>query len=100
MTMTKTLLLPVLLGGAVSGVAFAQSVGDQYSAYAARQRGDVQLLSEIEQRVKREMRDADYLGPEYDSRSGVYRLKFMRHGSVIWVDVDGRTGAVIGRSGR
>ena len=43
------------------------------------------------------MRGSTYLGPEFDG--GVYRLKFMRNGSVIWVDVDARTGAVIGRSG-
>ena len=103
MTMSKTFLLPAILCGVATGVptaVMAQSSGDQYSAYAARQRGEVQSLAEIEQRIKREMRGADYLGPEYDPQSGVYRLKFMRNGSVIWVDVDGRTGAVIGRTGR
>jgi hypothetical protein len=35
------------------------------------------------------MRGADYLGPELDYERGRYRLKFMRNGQVIWVDVDG-----------
>ena len=103
MTMTKTILLPAVLCGVATGLpmaASAQSSGDQYSAYAARQRGEVQSLADIERRIKREMAGSDYLGPEYDPHSGVYRLKFMRNGSVIWVDVDGRTGAVIGRTGR
>jgi hypothetical protein len=44
------------------------------------------------------MRGADYLGPELDYESGRYRLKFMRGADVIWVDVDARTGQVIGQS--
>ena len=54
-------------------------------------------LREIEDRVLPRMREATYLGPEY--AGGVYRLKFMRGSSVIWVDVDARTGDVLGRSG-
>ena len=46
------------------------------------------------------MGDADYLGPEFDQSMSVYRLKFMRSGRVFWLDVDARTGDVIGRSGR
>ncbi len=30
----------------------------------------------------------------------VITLKFMRGGQVIWVDIDARTGEVVGRSGR
>ena len=73
--------------------------GDQYQALEATKRGHIRPLREIEARLLPSMRGADYLGPEFDPGSGVYRLKFMRGRSVIWVDVDGRTGAVIGRSG-
>ena len=104
MTMTKTLMLPAFLAFGLAGAsdsAFAQrNRGDQDSAYSALQKGEVRSLREIEGRVVPRMRGSDYLGPEFDSRSGVYRLKFMRNGSVIWVDVDGRTGTVIGQSGR
>jgi hypothetical protein len=46
-----------------------------------------------------QMRGFDYLGPELDSASGRYRLKFLREGQVVWIDVDARTGQMLGRSG-
>ena len=72
---------------------------EQDAAFAARQAGQVRPLREIESRVIPRMGGATYLGPEYDSGSGSYRLKFMRGDSVIWVDVDGATGHIVGRSG-
>lgn len=86
-----------LMALALAVPASAQRRGDQYRAYEARQAGRVLSLREIEDRVLPRMRGSTYLGPEFDG--GVYRLKFMRGGSVMWVDVDARTGAVIGRSG-
>ena len=86
-----------LVALALGAPALAQRRGDQYQAFQARKSGQVLSLREIEDRVLPRMRGSTYLGPEYDG--GVYRLKFMRSGSVIWVDVDARTGAVIGRSG-
>ena len=44
-------------------------------------------------------RGADYIGAEFDGQDLRYRLKFMRGSSVIWVDVDGRSGAIIGKAG-
>lgn len=96
-------LVPVLLIAcpalALSDGAAAQRRGDQYDAYQATRAGQIMPLREIEARVVPRMRGSSYLGPEFDQSSGMYRLKFMRDGTVIWVDVDGRTGAVIGRSG-
>ena len=86
-----------LVALALAAPATAQRRGDQYRAYEAHQSGRVLSLREIEERILPRMRGSTYLGPEFDG--GVYRLKFMRSGSVIWVDVDARTGAVIGRSG-
>jgi hypothetical protein len=77
----------------------AQHRRDQDDAYAARQAGHVMPLHQIENRIVPKMAGCDYLGPEFDAASGVYRLKFMRGRSVIWLDVDGRTGAIVGRSG-
>jgi hypothetical protein len=48
-------------------------------------------LPMIERRVMPFMGGADYLGPEFNGRT--YRLKFMRGGRVIWIDVDGRAPA-------
>ena len=70
------------------------------SAFEARQQGRILPLPEIESRIRQQMRDADYLGPELDTFSGIYRLKFLRGDRVIWIDVDGRTGQVVGKSGR
>jgi hypothetical protein len=73
---------------------------EQDAAFEARQDGRLMSLRTIESRIVPQMRGADYLGPELDPNSGLYRLKFMRSGQVIWVDVDGRTGRVVGRAGR
>ena len=72
---------------------------DQDDAYENARAGRIRPLPEIEQRVSRDMGGAAYLGPEYDAGSDRYRLKYMRQGSVIWIDVDGRTGRVVGHSG-
>ena len=36
-----------------------------------------------------------YLGPEYDPSAMAYRLKFIRDGRVVFVDVDARSGQVL-----
>jgi uncharacterized membrane protein YkoI len=73
---------------------------DQSAAYAARSAGRILPLREIERRVVPTMEGAQYIGFDFDSGPAVYTLKFLRDGRVIWVEVDGRSGAVIGRSGR
>jgi hypothetical protein len=60
--------------------------------------GNVMPLRIIEQRVLRTMAGAQYLGPEYDAAAMVYRLKFIRDGRVIFVDVDARSGAFLNSS--
>ena len=88
----------------IAGVATAQAPdqrrGDQRSAFEARKTGRSLPLREIEARVIPTMRGAQYIGVDYDSGSAIYTLKFLRDGNVIWVSVDGRTGAVISRTGR
>jgi len=76
-----------------------QRRGDQYQALQARRAGQVMPLRQIEAMIVPRMGRADYLGPEFDPATATYRLKFMRDGSVIWIDVDARTGQVVGRSG-
>jgi len=95
-------LVAALMGLTLSTVATAPAGArprDQDEAYQAMRSGQIRPLREIEGRVVPRMGGASYLGPEFDAGSATYRLKFMRAGSVIWVDVDGRTGAIIGRSG-
>jgi hypothetical protein len=73
---------------------------EQDTAWKATKQGHYLPLRSIENRIVPKMRGADYLGPELDAGSSTYRLKFMRGGEVIWVDIDARTGEVVGRSGR
>lgn len=86
---------------AVSGSAQAlpdQLLRDHQAARAARDEGRILPMREIERRVLPQMRGAQYLGFDYDPDRGIYTLKFLRDGAVIWVDVDARTGQVTGRS--
>ena len=72
---------------------------DQQRAWEARREGRILALPENERRVVPVMRGARYLGPELDPDTGIYTLKFLRNGTVIWVKVDGRSGQIIGRTG-
>jgi uncharacterized membrane protein YkoI len=72
---------------------------EQDAAFKATQQGRIMPLRVIESRIVPQMPGADYLGPELDANSSRYRLKFLRNGRVIWVDVDARTGDVVGKSG-
>ena len=57
--------------------------------------GNVLSLREIEGRVLPTMPGSQYLGPAYDSTAMAYRLKFIRNGRVVFVDVDARSGQVL-----
>ena len=92
-------MTPLLAGGAVAQAPEPQR-GDQRSAFEARKTGRLLSLREIEGRVIPTMRGSQYIGSDYDSGSAIYTLKFLRDGTVIWVDVDGRTGQIVGRTDR
>lgn len=89
---------------AALAVAFApvaaqeQGRGDQGEARRDAQAGNIMRSGEIEARILPSMRDAEYLGFAYDSTAKAYRLKFIKDGRVTYVDVDARTGRIIGRS--
>lgn len=70
----------------------------QTDARRAMRAGDVHPLRDIEREVLPTMRGMQYLGPEYDAEAMAYRLKFIRDGRVMFVDVDARTGQVLGRT--
>jgi hypothetical protein len=72
---------------------------EQDAALEGSREGRILPLRTIENRVIPKMRGATYLGPELDPGTGRYRLKFMRGTQVIWVDVDGRTGQIVGKTG-
>ena len=78
--------------------AHADQVSDQGQARKDRRAGNVRSLREIEQSVLPQMSGMQYLGPEYDAAAMAYRLKFIHNGKVFFVDVDARSGRIIGRT--
>jgi len=79
-------------------VAQDQSRSDQGEARKEMKAGNIKTISEIERLVLPRMRDAEYLGFAYDPTARAYRLKFIKDGRVINVDVDGASGRIISRS--
>jgi hypothetical protein len=102
--LVKPVLCACLAAMSLVGVAFAQPLrADQDRGQgAARERrmtGQNLPVREIERRIIPRMPGAQYLGFDYDPSTDVYTLKFLRNGSVIWVDVDGRSGRIVRRTG-
>jgi len=91
--------LPLLLLS-VPVVAQPGEQHDGVAAWKALREGRILSIKEIERRVIPTMKDAQYIGFDFEMPSAVYTLKFLRDGTVIWVDVDGRSGQVIGRTGK
>jgi uncharacterized membrane protein YkoI len=104
MTRVSSLFAGLLAALAVAGLAAPaaagqeQSQSDQGEARREAKAGTQLSLREIERRILPQMQGSEYLGPAYDSTARAYRLKFIRDGRVTYVDVDARTGRVIGRS--
>jgi hypothetical protein len=96
--LVKLVLGVTMLAAAGAGVAVPRDGVMRRDGLS--QRGDNLPAREIERRVIPTMGGATYLGFLYDPATNIYTLKFLRNGSVIWVDVDARTGKIIRRSGR
>ena len=96
MSLFRTLFAAALGIGLVASPALADPPRDQDRAFEAAREGRSMPLPKIERKVMPFMDGADYLGPEFNGET--YRLKFMRNGRVIWVDVDAATGRILRRS--
>lgn len=95
----STGLIALGLFAAIAPAADAQQRADeQGEARRDLRNGNVRSLREIEGRVLPGKRGMQYLGPEYDPTAMAYRLKFIRDGRVVFVDVDARTGRILGES--
>ena len=81
----------------IARLAWDDRPRDQDRAFRNAQEGRSMPLPQIERRVIPRMGGADYLGPEMRGRN--VRMKFLDKGQVIWVDVDPRTGRIVGKSG-
>jgi len=95
--MRPLLLIPLALAAAAPAAAQQQRTGavrgEHDAAYRAMSQGEIMSLSQIRARIN--VPGAQFIGVEFDGR--IYRLKFMRGSELIWIDVDARTGRVIGR---
>jgi hypothetical protein len=66
---------------------------EQDNAYRATHQGRLRSLPELRARIN--IPGAEFIGVEFDGR--IYRLKYMREGEVIWIDVDAETGQIVRR---
>ena len=66
---------------------------EQDAAYQAARQGRILPLPTIRARIR--VPGAQFIGAEFDGVT--YRLKYMRGAEVIWIDVDARTGRILGR---
>lgn len=92
------LILALVPALAVPAPALADPGREQGQVRKDTRSGNVRSLREIEKRVLPTMPNMQYLGPEYDPAAMAYRLKFIRNGRVVFVDVDARSGAILGTS--
>jgi hypothetical protein len=90
--------LSVLALAGTPVLAQEQARGEQGEARRDAQAGNIMRSGEIEARILPTMRDAEYLGFAYDATAKAYRLRFIKDGRVTYVDVDARTGRIIGKS--
>ncbi|HEY6868733.1 MAG TPA: PepSY domain-containing protein [Novosphingobium sp.] len=100
----KRLAVPLALGAAAlvalvqpAPLAIAAPGDEQGQVRKDMRAGAVRPLREIEGKVLPMMTGMQYLGPEYDPTAMAYRLKFIRDGRVVFVDVDARSGQILGR---
>ena len=97
--MRRPVFTLLLLALAVPALPAHAGPGDEQGKVRKEMRaGTVRSLREIEGRVLPAMPGQQYLGPEYDPAAFVYRLKFIRDGRVVFVDVDARSGEIIRQS--
>lgn len=94
------ILLVALAALPASAIPAVAQQPDHVSAFQARRQGKLLGHKEIERRVRPTMPNSEYLGFEFEPSIGLYTLKFLRNGAVIAVDVDGRSGHILGRRGR
>lgn len=96
----KTLapLLIVLLAVPALPASAGPGGNPQDQARKELRAGNIRPIREIEGQILPAMQGAQYLGFEYDPVALAYRLKFIRDGHVIFVDVDARSGETIRQS--
>jgi hypothetical protein len=93
------MLTALLMMTAVSALEPEQRRTEQARAYEETRQGRLLSPRVIEARVIPTMKEYEYLGFDLDFGSAIYTLKFLRNGTVVWVEVDGHSGQILGRTG-
>jgi uncharacterized membrane protein YkoI len=88
----------MLASTAAPAQALDPRVRDHDVARMAAERGEIRSLGEIRDRVGARVR-GELVGSELDMRARRYRLRYLRDGAVVEVDVDARTGKIVGIEG-
>jgi uncharacterized membrane protein YkoI len=91
--------LALLFVAASPASADRNRVPEQDALRAGVQSGEYLPYSEMRARAQGRV-EGRMIGSEFDPGTGRYRFKFQRGGSVIWMDMDGRTGRELGRVGQ
>ena len=97
LTNVRTLFAAAIVAaGLFAAPALAEPERETDRAFEATRDGRSMPLPQLERRILPFMGGADYLGPEM--RGSNVRMKFLDRGKVIWVDVDPKTGRILGKS--
>jgi uncharacterized membrane protein YkoI len=86
--------LALLVGIAAATPGLAQR--EQDKAYQLARDGQIMQLGDIIAQVSARV-GGKCIGSEFDASTTLYRLRFMRDGAVTNVDVDARTGRIVGK---
>ncbi len=70
---------------------------EQDDAYRLAKEGQIMQLGDILEKVSPRV-GGQFIGSEFDPERITYRLRYMDGGTVRNVDVDARTGRIVGRS--
>lgn len=93
--MFRPLLVAFALSVAVVAPVSAQR--EQDSAYRLARDGQIMQLGDILAQVSPRV-GGKFIGSEFDAEHVMYRLRYMTGGVVKNVDVDARTGRILGRT--
>jgi len=95
--MIRSLILGTAMAAMLAVAPASAQRRDQEAATEAARSGAILPLGEIKRRVDPQI-GGKFLDQDFDAGTRRYRMKYMREGSKVVVEVDARNGNVISRS--
>ncbi len=103
-TMVRPALFALVVALAAAPAVSAQNLREQGTPFNGREMpvdgGGVQPFPRLVTAARSAAGGGTYIGSDFEPESATYRFKFINNGRVTWVDVDGRSGQVLGVEGR